>query len=272
MGSSRIGFELQEVDDLLGLPPLRNLVPLRPPPVEGRGERARVHVDVPAHQDVVERGHPAEQCQVLEGAGDAEARDPVRAHAGYVLALEQDFAVLRREEAGNRVEESGFSAAVRAHEAEDFAAPQVERHALERLQAAEAARNPVANQQMIRRPCARQGGRLALPRPWRFLQQALIGRLGRRIDAGAGARNTPSVECRGGAAVHRPVWRYGSDRWHGDGSWAICEACAHVKNATVLFLDRRKPAFAARIYTPRPEFEFFRDSIGSLRKGSKFAT
>ena len=68
-----------------------------------------------------------------------QPRHRMRRHAGDVVAFEHDAALLRRVEAGDRVGQRGLAAAVGADQAEDLAAADLQVHAGQRHQAAEAA-------------------------------------------------------------------------------------------------------------------------------------
>src|SRR6202043_2872424 len=72
-----------------------------------------------------------------EGAADADFGDPVRRARQDALALHQDVAGARLVEPGEAVEQRGLAGAVRADQAEDLALMHVERHAIQRDDAAE---------------------------------------------------------------------------------------------------------------------------------------
>src|SRR6185437_10985226 len=59
-----------------------------------------------AGRDVIEHGHVGQYAQVLEGAADAQAGNPVRLHSRQRAPGEADLALARRDEAGDEVEES----------------------------------------------------------------------------------------------------------------------------------------------------------------------
>src|SRR5208283_5284727 len=132
-------FELEEVDDFLDTAALGNFIALGPPPVEEGGERARPHIDVPPHEDVVEHAHAAEQSEVLKGAGDTEARHEMRLGSGDIAPLIENATALRRVEAGDGVDEGGLAAAVGTHQSENLARRDGERNALQRLEPTERA-------------------------------------------------------------------------------------------------------------------------------------
>ena len=70
-------------------------------------------------------------------APDAKRGNPVPRHIQQRLALETDVALIRCVETAQAVEQCGLAGAVRADQAADFAASDVERHAIERDDAAE---------------------------------------------------------------------------------------------------------------------------------------
>ena len=87
--------------------------------------------------DVVEDGHPLEEGDVLEGAGDPQAGALVGPEARDVAAFEDDPPPLRRVEAGDHVQDGGLPRAVRADDGEDLAPEHLERHPGERPNAPE---------------------------------------------------------------------------------------------------------------------------------------
>ena len=115
-----------------------NLFLLRESPVGERAEHAGLHVDVAAEDQVVEDGHPAEQGDVLEGAGDAELGDRGSAPARSRPALED---VMRPRigmvEAADHVEHRRLAGAVGPDDREDLALLGLERDTRDRLHAAE---------------------------------------------------------------------------------------------------------------------------------------
>ncbi len=90
----------------------------------------------PGH-DVVERGHPLEQRDVLEGAGEAQAGDVVRRQVRAVLALEIDPAARRPVEAADDVQHRALARAIGADDRRNLAAVDPEADARDRLHAAE---------------------------------------------------------------------------------------------------------------------------------------
>ena len=122
---------------------------LRRPPIERVPEQAAAHLQHPPGHDVVEHAHALEQRQVLEGAGDAQGRGLVRAHAAALLALEGDEARLRMVEAVDDVEDRGLARAVGADDGADLALADVEADRVERAHAAEAQRDVFGGKQHL---------------------------------------------------------------------------------------------------------------------------
>ena len=90
-----------------------------------------------ADPDIVEHRKIGKQRDVLEGAADADFGDPVRRARQDALAFHQDVAGARLVEPGEAVEERRLAGAVRSDQAEDLALVHVERHAIQRDDAAE---------------------------------------------------------------------------------------------------------------------------------------
>jgi hypothetical protein len=81
-------------------------------------------VDVRARHEVVQHGHVAEELDVLEGAGDPEPRDLVRAHArDLMLAVVDvgDVPALGVVQAADAVEQAGLACAVGPDDGQDLA-------------------------------------------------------------------------------------------------------------------------------------------------------
>ncbi len=90
-----------------------------------------------ADADVVDHGKIGKQCDVLEGAADADLGDPVRRPRQDALAFHQDVARRRLIEPRQAIEQRGLAGAVRADQSEDLSMAHVERHAVQRDDAAE---------------------------------------------------------------------------------------------------------------------------------------
>ena len=98
-----------------------------------RADAERRDLDVLAHRQ------RAERVAVLERAREPVPAAAVRRPARDVAALELDRAARRPVEAAEHVDERRLAGAVRADQADDLAAPQLERDAAERLHALERA-------------------------------------------------------------------------------------------------------------------------------------
>ena len=72
--------------------------------------------------DVLLDGHAAEDRGFLRQVADAEAGAAVHRHAGDVVAVELDGAVVGLDQAGDHVEDRGLAGAVRAEQADRLAA------------------------------------------------------------------------------------------------------------------------------------------------------
>jgi len=77
-----VGLQIEELDDLLASLALADLLGARP---QRRGEQVAVEVEMAAEEQVVDHPHAEEKAQVLEGAGDAAAGNPVRREAEQAL-------------------------------------------------------------------------------------------------------------------------------------------------------------------------------------------
>jgi hypothetical protein len=97
----------------------------------------RGRMAMPADQEIGYYGGVLEQLDVLERAGDAEARDPVGRHLGDVLILEEDPSRGRAIDPRNQVEDRALAGAVRPDDRQDLALLDREGHRVDRLQATE---------------------------------------------------------------------------------------------------------------------------------------
>ena len=156
---------------------MRSASPVRP---ASRAPNSRVTI-VPlcscaGENQVLAHGQLGEDLQQLERAADAEPVEVARPHAGDGAAVELHLAGTRPELAEDAVEQRRLAAAVRPDDAEDLALVDVERHAVDGLDAAEAlARGRAPSGQ-----CSSQAGRLARERAAR---QGRAGRSARRPAA-----------------------------------------------------------------------------------------
>ena len=73
-------LDLEEIDDLLDERAVLELLALGAAEIDRLLEEGRAHLEDAAGHQVVERGHAAEQRDVLEGAADAVDRGLVRPH------------------------------------------------------------------------------------------------------------------------------------------------------------------------------------------------
>src|SRR5207244_3926107 len=80
-------------------------------------------------RDVLSHGELAEHLALLRREADAEPRDPVRAQARDVAAVELDAAGRRLAEAHHRAEARGLAGAVAPDQADQLAGGDLERHA-----------------------------------------------------------------------------------------------------------------------------------------------
>src|SRR4051794_30897652 len=90
---------------------------------------------------VLAHGEFGKDLQQLERAADAELVEIARPHAGHRAAIEMHLAAGGPKLAEDGVEERGLAAAVRPDDAEDLALVHRERHALDRMNAAETLRD-----------------------------------------------------------------------------------------------------------------------------------
>jgi hypothetical protein len=74
----------------------------------------------------------------LKRAADTQMTDPVGFHALDALALEKDVAAGQGKELGDEVENRGFTRPVGTNQTEDFTLPDLETHAVDRHETAEA--------------------------------------------------------------------------------------------------------------------------------------
>ena len=81
-----------------------------------------------AHHDVLQRGHAAKEADVLERACDAVTRHRMRLQSFNTMAVKYQGAGVGHGEPGQHVEQRGFAGAVGPDQAENFAAPDSNRH------------------------------------------------------------------------------------------------------------------------------------------------
>src|SRR5207248_5601680 len=131
-------LDLEEVDDLLDHLPLGDLLALAEAVIEAAGEEPGALPEVAADEEVVEHRHALEEGDVLEGAGDPEARAGGRPQAGDVLALELHLPLRGPVDAADAVDEAGLAGAVRADDGDELSVAHSQRGVLQRVDAAEA--------------------------------------------------------------------------------------------------------------------------------------
>ena len=147
-------FEVEIAEDFVNALVDRGLAAADPGQLQRVADDVAVGAGMGADPDVVEHREIGEQGDVLEGAADADFGDPVRRPLQDALAFHQDVAGARLVEPAQAVEQRGLAGAVRPDQAEDLALMHVERHAVQRDDAAEHDAD-VANREQGRRcPCA----------------------------------------------------------------------------------------------------------------------
>src|SRR5690606_14135966 len=118
------------------------------------------------HQQVLDGRHAIEQAHMLEGAHHAPPGDLVAGETVDGLATETDGTARRPVEAADAVEHRGLAGAVGADDGQDLAVADVERHAIDRLQAAKAHAEVADFQQRRTHGLSSRWGRLRGSRPW----------------------------------------------------------------------------------------------------------
>ncbi len=111
-----VGLEVEEVHQLLGLAPLRDLVPGPPGSREQGVEQVGPHVHVPAEEQVLQARHVLEELDVLEAAADAQLGHPLRRQARDVATAPPHAPRLGAVEAADDVEDARLARAVRPDE------------------------------------------------------------------------------------------------------------------------------------------------------------
>jgi hypothetical protein len=113
------------------------------------GQETAARAAMLADHHVVEHAHAAEQRQVLERAADADLGDAMARHRQQRPAVEHDRAALAVVQAADAVEQRGLAGAVRPDQPDDAPGRDVERHAVERDDAAEAYPDLLHSQQCL---------------------------------------------------------------------------------------------------------------------------
>jgi hypothetical protein len=101
----------------------------------------RMHAQVASSHDVVEHVHALEEGDVLKGARNSHYCGAVRLHVRELFSLEADLALLRVVDAVQYVEHRRLTGAVRPDDGAHLMRAHVERHVLQRLDAAEGERH-----------------------------------------------------------------------------------------------------------------------------------
>ena len=114
------------------------------------GVIAGASANMTADHDVFQRGHVAEEADVLEGSRDAGGGDAVRTLQSQRHAGEQHLAAIARVEPGEHVEQRRLAGAVGTDQAVDFPGLDGQRNILQRLHAAEALANVAGFEQNVR--------------------------------------------------------------------------------------------------------------------------
>jgi hypothetical protein len=131
-------FDLQKVDDFLDALARFDLFRARSTLENGGGNRIGAQPRMHADQDVVDDGLVLEDREVLEGAGNAKARQRMRRELGEIPAVKKDLAGGWPEHCADQIEECRLAGAVRADQAANLAGFDLEAHIFDGGQAAEA--------------------------------------------------------------------------------------------------------------------------------------
>ena len=168
----RNAFEAEFLDQRVGaLGDLSFLAP-RQRKAKRIGQKSAARHRVRADAHVLAHGHGRKQSDVLERPRDAERNELMPGDAGKRPPVEHDRPCSRIIEARDAIEEGRLACAVRADQAADRAARDLEGNVLERRHAAEPDRQPLNRQQgglgvriMIRASGSRLGQLHGLPVP-----------------------------------------------------------------------------------------------------------
>jgi hypothetical protein len=129
--------EVEIADDLVDLLVEFGFAAADPAEIQRVGDDVAVGAGMGADPDVVEHREIGEKCHVLKGAADADFGDLVGRARQDALAFHQNVAGAGLIEPGEAVEERRLAGAVRSDQAEDRALVHVERHTVQRDDAAE---------------------------------------------------------------------------------------------------------------------------------------
>ncbi len=190
-------LDLEEIDHLLHLRPLRHLLtPSAPDPYRLLDE-AGLHLEVAAGHDVVQHRHALEERDVLERAGDAVGRGVVRAHFAAHPAAECDLALLRAIDAVDHVEHGALARPVGADDRAHLVRANVEADVGERLDAPERKRDVLELEDRVAYRDAVAGGHGgALLRPRRGCQWAIANAALGAVDASSMRKSAATMPLR----------------------------------------------------------------------------
>ena len=90
-----VALELDEIQDLLDVAPVRELLVLRSAEEHRIGDNIGAHPRMARDQEVVKDAHVCKELAVLEGARHAKRGDGVRLHAGELAIRKADRAARR---------------------------------------------------------------------------------------------------------------------------------------------------------------------------------
>ncbi|OIQ70080.1 hypothetical protein GALL_483130 [mine drainage metagenome] len=130
-----IQFEI--VQDFVNALVERGLAAAHPGKFQRVADDVAVGAGMGADPNIVEHGKIWKQGDVLEGAADADFRDPVRWPPQDTLALQLNIARARLVESAQAVEERGLAGAVGSDQTKDLTLTHVERYAVQRNDAPE---------------------------------------------------------------------------------------------------------------------------------------
>src|SRR6058998_802112 len=129
--------EPEVVEDLVGAVAEGRLVLARRAGIEEEADGGRPPAQVVGNDDVLQGAHLLEDRRLLERADHPLAGHQVGGETRDVLALEDHAAGRPREERGDQLEEGALAGAVRPDDAEHLALVRLERHVVDRHEAAE---------------------------------------------------------------------------------------------------------------------------------------
>jgi hypothetical protein len=131
------GAEVEILQDFVDARIQRRLATAHPGQPQRVADDVAVGAAMGADPHVVAHRQVGEQRHVLEGAADADFGNAVRRALEDALALHQNIARARLIEPAETIEQRGLAGAIRPDQAEDLSLDHVERHAVQRDNAAE---------------------------------------------------------------------------------------------------------------------------------------